>query len=191
MKRLSYEPETPEEALLHMNLPMGQPVPVQYLPFDPRQFGGIEGAPISIGNYQFTPIYHSMLGQQGGFAFAVPPSAQSLIDKRRSGAGPKRGDYKCGKCGHFPKKDKHNCAEIIEKKGASLDDTKRPKLAAELINPPKQPLPPLQRCESTGYIAMKPLMPQQGMTVVKPVPLAANPPQVSAPGVKTAPKASM
>jgi len=28
---------------------------------------------------------------------------------KRTAAAPKRGEYKCGKCGFFPKKEKHNC----------------------------------------------------------------------------------
>ncbi len=31
--------------------------------------------------------------------------------ERRQSAGPKRGEYRCGKCGFYPKKVKHNCAD--------------------------------------------------------------------------------
>jgi hypothetical protein len=34
-------------------------------------------------------------------------------------AAPKRGEYRCGKCGFFPKKQKHNCAPDKQKKGAA------------------------------------------------------------------------
>lgn len=35
------------------------------------------------------------------------------LTKKRTTSAPKRGEYRCGKCGFFPKKAKHNCA--IEK----------------------------------------------------------------------------
>ena len=35
---------------------------------------------------------------------------KSTLD-HRSTTAPKRGEYKCGKCGYFPKKAKHNCDE--------------------------------------------------------------------------------
>ena len=35
-------------------------------------------------------------------------------------AAPKRGEYRCGKCGFFPKKQKHTCAADKQKKGANI-----------------------------------------------------------------------
>ena len=37
----------------------------------------------------------------------------------RSASAPKRGEYKCGKCGFFPKKTKHNCDEFKASGGKS------------------------------------------------------------------------
>lgn len=40
-------------------------------------------------------------------------------DKRTTSA-PKRGEYRCGKCGYFPKKEKHDCAEECAKREESM-----------------------------------------------------------------------
>lgn len=39
--------------------------------------------------------------------------------KMPTAAAPKRGEYRCGKCGFFPKKQKHTCATDKLKKGAA------------------------------------------------------------------------
>eukprot|EP00048_Salpingoeca_helianthica_P023899 m.28127 g.28127 ORF g.28127 m.28127 type:complete len:292 (-) comp9063_c0_seq1:21-896(-) len=52
---------------------------------------------------------------------------KDMDDKKENGkekkmptaAAPKRGEYRCGKCGFFPKKQKHNCAPDKQKKGAA------------------------------------------------------------------------
>ena len=61
---------------------------------------------------------------QGGASATMPSAAVALTSSQSSGsssakkkekrdkrtaAAPKRGEYKCGKCGYFPKKEKHNC----------------------------------------------------------------------------------
>lgn len=65
-----------------------------------------------------------VMGGHGVAAATMPSAAAALAsgqtsasssakkkEKRdkRTAAAPKRGEYKCGKCGFFPKKEKHNC----------------------------------------------------------------------------------
>lgn len=42
----------------------------------------------------------------------------SSSTEKRNGNAPKRGEYKCGKCGYFPKKEKHDCATEKAKRDA-------------------------------------------------------------------------
>ena len=41
--------------------------------------------------------------------------------KTPTSTAPKRGEYRCGKCGFFPKKQKHNCASEKQKRPLAMD----------------------------------------------------------------------
>jgi len=82
--------------------------------------GGI--APINFGNVEpYTP------GLTDSFSRSVimsQPKSRSMKKEKKSKSkrdnrtmtAPKRGEYKCGKCGFFPKKTKHNCDEEKQKR---------------------------------------------------------------------------
>ena len=71
--------------------------------------GGFPTQPFQLGPFQVTPVYDPA----GTMHQTLLGADDSQGKKARRGAsGPKRGEYKCGKCGHFPKKEKHNCHEV-------------------------------------------------------------------------------
>lgn len=72
--------------------------------------------------------HHLLLERSGGSA----KKDKKLRDKRTA-AAPKRGEYKCGKCGYFPKKEKHNCDSERQKRIAS-GTFPDPKLAKDAKN---------------------------------------------------------
>lgn len=78
--------------------------------------GTVEGAPIHIGDVKLTPLYATTSTTPDSATSKTPRSSYASQDDRkpykRAATGPKRGEYKCGKCGFFPKKQKHNCDEL-------------------------------------------------------------------------------
>ena len=109
---------------------MSAPAPPQYQPqtkapviFAPQQLlrfadiqqlrfpqGGFPTQPFQLGPFQVTPVYDPA-GTMHQTLMGADDSSQGK-KARRGASGPKRGEYKCGKCGHFPKKEKHNCHEV-------------------------------------------------------------------------------
>ena len=61
--------------------------------------------------------------------------------KLPTSSAPKRGEYRCGKCGFFPKKQKHNCAPDKQKKTAG--QTPKHSLVAPNFSIDMGPLPQL------------------------------------------------
>jgi hypothetical protein len=50
--------------------------------------------------------------------------------KQPTTSAPKRGEYRCGKCGFFPKKQKHTCATDKQKKGGPAKPAMQSEFAA-------------------------------------------------------------
>ncbi|EGD82753.1 hypothetical protein PTSG_03404 [Salpingoeca rosetta] len=65
-------------------------------------------------------------------------TARPTRSKARKGTATKRGEYKCGKCGFFPKKAKHNCALERAKRAASQSKTSHKKYATSTFQTPTQ-----------------------------------------------------
>lgn len=65
----------------------------------------------------FTPATATAEGaaDRGKAKLAFTSDSKKKSAAKRSATGVKRGEYKCGKCGFFPKKDKHDCAAFKRK----------------------------------------------------------------------------
>lgn len=67
---------------------------------------------------KFSPDSRSMKKEKRIFQQAIDRKEKKERKDRRTTTAPKRGEYRCGKCGHFPKKDKHVCNKERQTEGS-------------------------------------------------------------------------
>ena len=70
---------------------------------------------------RYTDVNNGDLRAKREKTTSAQQAAQAQAQAKKAPSASKRGEYRCGKCGFFPKKEKHNCATERVRRQASGD----------------------------------------------------------------------